>query len=81
MMNKIVSEWDWKTIYEFINEEIDFMEYLSYMKNISLYPTGPDGNKRSHLLTLSTCDGYEGTRHRLILQGIEVKKRKIQTPA
>ena len=59
----------------------EIREYLNYMKEISLYPSGPEGSTSSHLVTLSTCDGYEGTSRRLIVQGIEVRRRKTQDPA
>ena len=59
----------------------EVLSYLDYMKKISLYPSGPKGGLTSRLLTLSTCDGYEGTARRLVVQGIEIKKKKTQGAA
>ena len=58
-----------------------FVDYQNYVKGKSLYQTGPAASADNKLVSLSTCDGYEGTSHRLVVQGAETAVIQAQEPA
>lgn len=56
--------------YGFASDE-SFMEWQKMIKNRSVYVTGPEAKKDARYVTLSTCNGYAGTRNRLLVIGQE----------
>ena len=49
-----------------------FQKYVEKMKRKSLYLSGEKTEQTESLVTLSTCDGMQGTSRRLIVQGSEI---------
>lgn len=58
-----------------------FFSYQKRMKELSIYQNSPDPDKDAHLVSLSTCNGVEGTRNRLVIQGKETSVRQTQKAA
>ena len=51
-----------------------FQKYAEKMKQKSLYSNGEETEQTESLVTLSTCDGMQGTSRRLVVQGSEVNE-------
>ena len=49
-----------------------FQKYAEKMKQKSLYSNGEETEQTESLVTLSTCDGMQGTSRRLVVQGSAV---------
>lgn len=75
-----VNKKDTAYTYSFGSKE-SFVEYQKEMKQKSLYETGPAAGEDNRLVSLSTCNGYEGTSQRLIVQGAETAVEQTQDVA
>ncbi|MEE0956056.1 MAG: class B sortase [Eubacterium sp.] len=74
---------DWSPAYyqyDFADQE-DFMDYQKLLKKNALYETDAVPSAGSRLVTLSTCDGARGTRHRMLLTFQYEGKSKNQDAA
>lgn len=58
-----------------------FFSYQKKMKELSLFRNSPEPDQDVHLVSLSTCNGVEGTRNRLVIQGKETSVRQTQKAA
>lgn len=58
-----------------------FLDWQNWMLEQSLISTSCKASKDAKYVTLSTCNGYAGTNHRLIVCGQEVSVDKLQKPA
>lgn len=66
--------------YRFGSED-QFLTYQTTEKEMSLYKNSAKPDPKAHLVSLSTCNGYEGTNNRLVIQGIETGVKKTQDAA
>lgn len=58
-----------------------FLEWQEWMLNESMISTSLKPSETARYVTLSTCNGYSGTNHRLVVCGQEVSVDKLQEPA
>lgn len=58
-----------------------FLSWQEWMLNESMVSTSLQKSEDAKFVTLSTCNGYSGTNHRLIVCGQEVRVDKLQQPA
>ena len=66
--------------YHFVSKP-DFLDYQEYVQSISLFQNSAKPDYKNRLVSLSTCNGYQGTSHRLLVQGVETRVVKTQKPA
>lgn len=58
-----------------------YMEWQQWMLDQSIIKTSCEMSKDARYVTLSTCNGYSGTNHRLIVCGQEIRVDMLQQPA
>ena len=58
-----------------------FLSWQDWMLKESLVSTSLQKSEDAKFVTLSTCNGYSGTNHRLVVCGQEVRVDKLQKPA
>lgn len=58
-----------------------FLAWQDWMLKESMVSTSLQKSEDAKFVTLSTCNGYSGTNHRLIVCGQEVRVDKLQNPA
>lgn len=66
--------------YRFGSED-QFLTYQETEQEKSLYANSAKPDPKAHLVSLSTCNGYEGTHNRLVIQGIESSVKQTQDAA
>ena len=67
-------------LYSFASDE-SFMKWQESVKASSFYANSPVPNVDAHYVTLSTCNGYSGTTHRLVVVGQLMHTYKLQEAA
>ena len=63
------------------SSEDSFLSWQNNLLETSLFDTGGVASADKKFVTLSTCDGWEGTTSRLIICGEEVRVETLQEPA
>lgn len=58
-----------------------YMNWQQWMLDKSRIGTSCTASKDARYVTLSTCNGYAGTNHRLVICGQEIRVDKLQSPA
>lgn len=58
-----------------------YMDWQQWILDQSMIGTSCKASKDAKYVTLSTCNGYAGTNHRLIVCGQEIRVDKLQSPA
>lgn len=58
-----------------------YMDWQQWVLDQSMIGTSCKASKDAKYVTLSTCNGYAGTNHRLIICGQEIRVDKLQSPA
>ena len=58
-----------------------YMNWQQWMLDKSRIGTSCKASKDARYVTLSTCNGYAGTNHRLVICGQEIRVDKLQSPA
>ena len=66
--------------WSFANEE-SFLNWQKWMKDSSMINCVASIDATKNYVTLSTCNGYAGTDHRLVVCGQEQRVDKLQEPA
>lgn len=58
-----------------------YMEWQNWMLEQSMVDTSCKPSEDARYVTLSTCNGYSGTNHRLVVCGQEIRVDTLQQPA
>lgn len=62
-------------------DDDSFLNWQQWMLDESMIPTSLNKSKDAKFVTLSTCNGYAGTNHRLVVCGQEIRVDELQEPA
>ncbi len=69
-------EGDSRSYTRFYNTDTDFENYLKHEKSIALYDTGIEVDKKSQIVSLSTCSNTSNTQ-RFLVHGVKISEMEV----